>query len=104
MKILKSVLSISFLSFLLAGAVNGQKINDEYRLYIKKATSDIQIDGMIDEQAWADAEIATDFFMITPMDTSYAELQTDVRMTYDDDHLYVLVEYFRTEPGSKNVV
>lgn len=104
MKILKSVLSISFLSFLLAGAVNGQKINDEYRLYIKKATSDIQIDGMIDEQAWADAEIATDFFMITPMDTSYAELQTDVRMTYDDDHLYVLVENFRTEPGSKNVV
>ena len=97
-------MSISFLSFLLAGAVNGQKINDEYRLYIKKATSDIQIDGMIDEQAWADAEIATDFFMITPMDTSYAELQTDVRMTYDDDHLYVLVENFRTEPGSKNVV
>jgi hypothetical protein len=82
----------------------GQKINKDYRLHIKKAASQIQIDGIIDEQAWREAEIATDFFMITPMDTSYAELQTDVRMTYDDDHLYLLVENYRAEPGTENVV
>ncbi len=98
-------LSTAFLIlFIWNGSLFGQKINDDYRLHIKEASSEIQIDGVIDEQAWKDAEIASDFFMITPMDTSYAELRTDVRMTYDDEHLYLLVENFRTEPGAENVV
>jgi hypothetical protein len=32
----------------------------------------------MDEQAWEEAEVASDFFMITPMDTSFAQVQTDV--------------------------
>jgi len=86
------------------GPLTAQKINEDYRLQIKKATSDIQIDGVVDEQAWEDAEIATDFFMITPMDTSYAELRTDVRMTYDKENIYLLVENYRHESGAENVV
>lgn len=86
------------------GSLYGQKINDDYRLHIKKASSDIIIDGAIDEQAWKEAEIASNFFMIIPMDTSYAELQTDVRMTYDNENLYLLVENYRPEEGAGNVV
>lgn len=59
---------------------------------------------MIDELAWKEAEIASNYQMITPMDTSYAELRTDVRMTYDDEHLYILVENFRAENNPPNVV
>lgn len=76
-----------------------QKINDSYRLHIQKANSEILIDGAVDEQAWLDAEIATDFFMITPMDTSFAKVRTDVRMTYDDENLYLLVENFHAVEG-----
>ena len=76
-----------------------QKINSNYQLHIRKATSEILIDGAIDEQAWDEAEIATDFFMITPMDTSFAKVRTDVRMTYDDDNLYLLVENFLAVEG-----
>jgi hypothetical protein len=86
------------------GLAYGQKINEDYRLHIKKASSSIEINGVIDEQAWKDAEVASDFFMITPMDTSYAKLRTDVRMTYDDEHLYLLVENYRAEKGIRNVV
>ena len=46
---------------------------------------------MLDEKAWELAEVATNFFMITPMDTSYAQVQTDVRMTYDEQNLYIIV-------------
>lgn len=86
------------------GRLQAQKINEEYRLHIKKASSTIQIDGVIDEQAWREAEVASNFHMITPMDTSYAELRTDVRMTYDDENLYLLVENFRAENNPPNVV
>ncbi|MBC6367216.1 DUF5916 domain-containing protein [Algoriphagus sp. AK58] len=68
-----------------------QKINADYRLHIKKASSEIVIDGVLDEKAWEESEVATDFYMITPMDTSFAKVKTDVRMTYDDQHLYLMV-------------
>lgn len=80
-----------FLSLLLVFEAKAQKINDAYRLQIRKASSEIIIDGILDEQAWLEAEVATDFYMITPMDTSFAQVKTDVRMTYDDQHLYLIV-------------
>ena len=75
----------------LATSLSAQKINAGYRLSIQKASSPIVIDGVPDEKAWTDAEVATDFFMITPMDTSFAKVRTDVRMSYDEDHLYLIV-------------
>ncbi|MCZ8134090.1 MAG: hydrolase, partial [Algoriphagus sp.] len=69
----------------------GQKINASFRLPIQKASSPIVVDGVLDEKAWQEAEVATDFFMITPMDTSFAKVKTDVRMTYDEQHLYLIV-------------
>src|SRR5690554_440109 len=80
-------------------SVFGQKINDSYRLYIQKASSPVVIDGIMDEKAWLDADVATDFFMILPMDTSYAEVPTDVRMTYDDENLYLFVVNYHGLPG-----
>lgn len=85
-------ISIVFLlSFGLTTFSFSQKINAGYRLDIKKASSPIFIDGILDEKAWEDADVATDFFMITPMDTSFARVKTDVRMSYDEDHLYLIV-------------
>ncbi len=74
-----------------ASSLSAQKINANYRLAIQKASSQIAVDGVMNEQAWTDAEVATDFFMITPMDTSFARVKTDVRMSYDDTHLYLIV-------------
>lgn len=76
-----------------------QKKNGAYQLHIRKATSPIKIDGVVDEQAWRDAEAATNFFMILPMDTSFAKVRTDVRMAYDQQNIYLLVENFNGAPG-----
>jgi hypothetical protein len=76
-----------------------QKINSSYRLHMVKASSTVQIDGVMDEQAWLDADVASEFFMILPMDTSYAEVLTDVRMTYDDQNLYIFVTNYHGLPG-----
>lgn len=86
----KFTLLILWILFLTSSAF-AQKINDSYRLHISKASSEILIDGIMDEKAWEDAAVATDFFMITPMDTSFAKVKTDVRMSYDEENLYLIV-------------
>lgn len=63
------------LIFLSTGSsVFSQKINSTYQLRIARANSAIQIDGNTDEAAWAAAEPAKDFYMISPMDTSNAKV------------------------------
>ncbi|WP_026955317.1 DUF5916 domain-containing protein [Algoriphagus vanfongensis] len=88
---MRSIIALLGMFFILGSSSYAQKINAAYRLPIKKASSEIHIDGVLNEKAWQEADVATDFFMITPMDTSFAEVQTDVRMTYDDHNLYIIV-------------
>ncbi|WP_373523910.1 DUF5916 domain-containing protein [Aquiflexum sp.] len=76
-----------------------QKINSTYRLNIQKTVEPIIIDGVMDELTWENADIATDFFMITPMDTSYSQVRTDVRMAYDDKHIYMIVINYHAIDG-----
>jgi hypothetical protein len=53
----------------------------------------------MDEAAWLEAMVATNFHMILPMDTSKAEVRTDVRMAYDDQNLYLIAICFHAFPG-----
>lgn len=80
-----------FLCLLLMLSVSnyGQKKNETYQLNIQKTISPITIDGVM-EDAWMNTEVATNFHMVLPMDTSRARVRTDVRMTYDDKNLYLI--------------
>jgi hypothetical protein len=66
-----------------------QKKNGEYQLHIHRVQSPIVIDGSVTESAWQAAEVASDFWMVLPMDTGRAKVRTDVRMGYDDRNLYL---------------
>jgi hypothetical protein len=91
---------VFFLPLLLIPFVlSAQKKNERYQIHIHPATSAITIDGVMDEQAWQDAEVATDFFMVLPMDTSSARVVTEVRMTYDAQHLYLVAVCHHALPG-----
>lgn len=68
--------------------ISAQKINEKYQYHINKATSEIRIDGKLDETQWERCESATDFWMITPADTSRAKCKTVAKFTYDDKYLY----------------
>ncbi|CAN5301842.1 hypothetical protein BH11BAC6_BH11BAC6_11430 [soil metagenome] len=67
-----------------------QKKNSTYQLHIAKALSSVKVDGVMDEPAWTNAEVATNFFMVLPMDTSHAKVSTEIRMTYDNDNVYII--------------
>lgn len=67
-----------------------QKENAQFEYQIHRATAPLSIDGSEDDAAWQDAELATDFFQVLPMDTGKAIVRTEVRMLYDDQNLYLI--------------
>ncbi|KXK23759.1 MAG: hydrolase [Bacteroidetes bacterium OLB12] len=76
-----------------------QKRNAGYQLAIKRASSAIVIDGVLNEPAWLESATASDFFMVLPMDTSKAQVKTDVKLTYDEDNLYLIAICYHALPG-----
>src|SRR5690606_28804972 len=82
---------------------SAQKKNASFQYHIQKASSPISIDGIADEQAWKDAQVATDFYMVLPMDTSAAGVRTDVSMTYDGNNVYLLAVCYNP-PGTRLMV
>lgn len=69
----------------IAGAVEV----DVKSITIRESNSSIQVDGILDEDAWRYAEPAQDFFQRFPADTSDAMTLTAVKLTYDEDFFYV---------------
>jgi hypothetical protein len=65
------------------------KYHDFYQLKNKKAIDVIKIDGHLDEQSWQQAEPKNNFWLKEPLDTGHAQRDTEVRVTYDNNFLYV---------------
>ncbi len=69
--------------------------DEPYTLHIARTTAPIALDGKLDEPAWQSAGRATDFFQFFPFDTSFAKQQTEVRVTFDANFLYIGVTVFQ---------
>jgi hypothetical protein len=67
-------------------------------LRIKKATSPITIDASMDEAAWHESEVADHFKQLFPFDSSYAKVPTEIRMTYDDNFIYIFATMHNAGP------
>ncbi|MFK7749368.1 MAG: DUF5916 domain-containing protein [Kordia sp.] len=66
---------------------------------IKRATTPPKIDGILDDEVWKNAAIATNFIQFRPDigNTLPDHQKTIVKMTYDDDAIYVAA-YLRDKP------
>ena len=98
--ILKSI--IFFITgFLLLFSFNAsaQKKNESYQLRIHRAVAPVKVDGSIDDEAWRQADSAHSFYMVLPMDTSYARVKTEVKMCYDDYNLYLIAICHKFQAG-----
>jgi hypothetical protein len=59
------------------------------RISIVKTGSPITIDGLLDEEAWSTAGRFGNFVEYWPDDGGIPGGNTEIRMLYDDDHLYI---------------
>jgi len=83
---LRSVFIIIFSLFISQSFAQEKK-----KLNITRTENAPKIDGILDDAIWETAEIATDFIQFRPeMGVKLPESQrTEVKMTYDDDAIYV---------------
>ncbi len=77
-----------------------QKKNADYQLQIRKTNLPIIIDGVADDVAWQDTDVARDFYMVLPMDTGKAEEPSEIRMAYDDRNIYLVATFYHKSKGS----
>ena len=88
---MKLIRLFCFLYLLLAFQQSvAQKKNANVKYYIHKATDAIKLDGLMNEQSWLKAQAVNKFPMVLPMDTSISKVPTEVRMTYDENNLYII--------------
>ncbi len=88
-RVLFAFLLFSFSPFLLSRAFSQTQNEEKYRLHIKKATAPIVLDGKLDEADWQSADVTEPFWQQFPYDSSAAVQQTEARMTFDDQNLYI---------------
>lgn len=83
-------------AFLVAQNTDGSKFQDEYRLQIGRAKSEIVMDGNLSESTWQAADVAMDFWEKYPQNKEKAKRKTEVRAAYDDQFLYFAATCYDT--------
>ncbi len=59
-----------------------------------------KIDAISDDKVWDQATIITDFIQQSPVNGGVPSQQTEVRMMYDNEAIYVLAILYDTKPDS----
>lgn len=67
---------------------------------INKSESSIEMDGLLSEKQWVDAEVATDFIIRSPVFGGQSKFDSKVKMYTDDDALYIGAELYDPSPDS----
>lgn len=77
----------AFVLFLLSFPAFSQTVNKSFT--VKYISETITVDGVLDEGVWATAESANEFWEYFPTDDIQAKQQSEIKMLYDDDNLYI---------------
>jgi hypothetical protein len=102
LSLLLSAVIILCFNTILSGQSKG--INREkYRINTTVTNNPINVDGILDEPAWATADIATHFQRVLPTDTGFAIAQTVVRVIHNESTLYVGIVCYDSTPGKRPV-
>ncbi len=89
-------LLLLFISFLFFLQTQAQQTST-----VKFITEKIKLDGILDEQAWQNAEQLPAFWQFFPKDSVKAKYQTEIMLAYDDKNVYIGAKLY--SPGNNYV-
>jgi len=83
------------------GVLVSGNLNDAPRPHAQavRATGRIDIDGRLDDAAWAAAQVIDRFIQQTPVTGAAVSERTEVRILYDDENLYIGAEMYDSSPS-----
>ncbi|HYC85004.1 MAG TPA: DUF5916 domain-containing protein [Chryseosolibacter sp.] len=80
---------------LVSATVTYSQAQQTANITIQRTNEKIQVDGILNEAAWADAPKATRLLNKWPVDTGYAVQQTDVRVLFDTEFIFISAVNFQ---------
>lgn len=99
---IKRILSYIVVSAIFLPAVYAKPLKElpsEKRVVnAKRVTDHIKIDGILDELAWEDAQVANDFYQYEPYNGSFPSEKSAVKILYDDVSIYIGAALFDEQP------
>jgi hypothetical protein len=96
------VSSIALLLIATAAAAQSVAVpSSDHRKQVTAVRADrpITVDGILDEAVWSQAVPAVDFIQAEPIEGQPATEATEVRVAFDDDHLYIAAVCRDSEPS-----
>ncbi len=87
-KKIRIIFSIAIVILNFSKPANGQGSQTNRLITIHKTASKIVVDGLLEEDSWQAAAVANSFINKWPTDSGTAKLQTEVRIVYNDQHIY----------------
>jgi hypothetical protein len=81
------------------GVIDYTTARHERKLAATRASGAIELDGRLDEPSWRGAPVAENFIQNDPAEGAPATFDTEVRMLYDDEALYLGVFARDDQPG-----
>ena len=91
------LVSLALLLPSLSLAVSGD--SDRKSFEISRTDTPPVIDGRLDDEVWANAALINDFHQTSPFDGATPSEATVVRVTYDDEYLYIGAELSDSDPS-----
>ena len=79
----------SFLFLLFLSAIVTSSQANEPQLHIQRTDKAPVIDGVLDDEAWKDATLVTEFYQLDPVAGANPSEVTEAYLAYDNDILYV---------------
>ena len=93
---------LSLLAFAMASLLNAQKIKETRKtVETTRIQKSPKIDGVLDDLAWKDAKLLTDFVIFRPDNGKLvtAPYQTTVKVVYDDTAIYIAATMLDPDPA-----
>lgn len=64
-------------------------LHAQKNIHAYRSNASVTLDGVLDEEAWSEANTTSDFITLRPKPGLVADHQTEVRLIYDDEAIYV---------------
>jgi Domain of unknown function (DUF5916) len=90
----------AFTLLLQAAAVEAQQAPPKVARAVRVTGASPRIDGALDDAAWSDAGVISDFVQKIPVEGAPPTVTTEVRLLYDDDALFVGARLRRADPDA----
>lgn len=96
-------ISILLIAFLCFHQLKAQNQKNRKKIKTTRVTKAPKIDGFLNDEAWKNAELATDFVIFRPENGKLVspEYQTIVKVVYDDDAVYISAQM--NDPDPENI-